>query len=101
MVRHFKPLVLCVCVYRVYFYFICLFFVVVFFVVVVFSFCCCFFVLFFLYWHVKGYSRKRKALKVEIIGPEITVRRCVRASFSPEILPGGAVKGFNETCLLT
>ena len=35
----------------------------------------------------------RKALKIELIGPENIVSRRIRAPFSPEILQAVAVKG--------
>ena len=48
----------------------------------------------FSHCHVKGFSSKQIALKVDVIGAENMVFcRHVRASFSPEILQAGAVKG--------
>ena len=46
---------------------------------------------------MKGFSSKRIALKVDVIGPEnnYTVCRRVRASFSPEVFQIGAVKELN------
>ena len=49
----------------------------------------------FSHWHVKGFSSKRLALKVDVIGPEN--RLFAGASFSPEILQAGAAKGL--TCI--
>ena len=51
---------------------------------------------------MKGFSSKHIALIADVIGAEnYTVRRCVRASFSPEILQAGEVKGLMtnwDTC---
>ena len=46
--------------------------------------------------HVKGVSSKLIALKVDVIEPEnILFCRRLRASFIPEIVEAGAVKGLN------
>ena len=55
--------------------------------------------------YVKGFSSKRIALKVDVFvtGPKnnYTLCRRVPASFSPEILQSGAVKGLMLVPLLT
>ena len=54
---------------------------------------------FFFHRHLKGFSSKHIALKVDVIyyrTGKYTVCRCVRASFSPKGLHAGAVKGLNK-----
>ena len=43
------------------------------------------------------FSSKRIALKVDVTGPANTVFRRVRASFSPEIVPAGALMRLTST----
>ena len=52
----------------------------------------------FLHWHVKGFSSKRIALKLDVWyrTGKYTVCRRVRALFSPKILQAGAVTGVNS-----
>ena len=49
----------------------------------------------FSHWHVKGFSSKCLALKIDVTGPENILFASVSAHHSsPETLQAGALKGF-------